>query len=134
MNWSYAADPQLRNLPALVRHRMTSPDKIFIRSGDGRAFTFSDIWTLAGQMAGALRELYRTKLPLRSLYREDRFGWSDRLRGANDYRSMAAGNSSAFNCRGVVGRPSTRSPHSYGRSFDVNTWENLPVYRVQGWQ
>ena len=55
MNWSYA-DPQLRSLPALARHRMKSPDKTFIRNGDGRAFTFSDIWTLAGQMAGALAE------------------------------------------------------------------------------
>jgi hypothetical protein len=84
-----------------------------------------------GQMAGALKELYRRDLPLRSLYREDRFGWSDRLHGADDYRSMAAGNSSAFNCRGVVGRPSTLSPHSYGRSFDVNTWEN-PYRSAQG--
>lgn len=84
-----------------------------------------------GQMAGALAEMYREKLPLRSLYREDRFGWSDRLRGADDYKSMAAGNSSAFNCRGVVGNPGTRSPHSYGRSFDVNTWEN-PYRSAQG--
>jgi len=53
MNWSYA-DPQLRNMPALVRHKMKSPDKIFIRNGDGRNFTFLDIWALAGQMASAL--------------------------------------------------------------------------------
>jgi malonyl-CoA/methylmalonyl-CoA synthetase len=54
MNWSYADDPQLRNLPALVRHKMKSPDKIFIRNGDGRNFTFLDIWALAGQMSSAL--------------------------------------------------------------------------------
>ena len=54
MTWSYAADPELRNLPALVRHRMKAPDKVFIRNGDGRNFTFFDIWTLAGQMANAL--------------------------------------------------------------------------------
>jgi hypothetical protein len=76
------------------------------------------------QMAGALAEMYRKKLPIRAMYRVDRFGWSRRVQGANDYRSMAAGNTSAFNCRHVVGTPGTRSPHSYGRSLDVNTWEN----------
>jgi hypothetical protein len=61
----------------------------------------------------------------------DRFGWSTRLRGADDYRSMAADNTSAFNCRGVVGNPGVRSPHSYGRSLDVNPWEN-PYRSRQG--
>ncbi len=83
------------------------------------------------QMAGALAEMYRKKLPIRAMYREDRFGWSRKLQGANDYRSMAAGNTSAFNCRGVVGNPGTRSPHSYGRSLDLNTWEN-PYRSAQG--
>jgi hypothetical protein len=83
------------------------------------------------QMAAALTEMYRKKLPIRAMYREDRFGWSRKLGGANDYRSMAAGNTSAFNCRGVVGNPSTRSPHSYGRSLDLNTWEN-PYRSAQG--
>lgn len=84
-----------------------------------------------GQMRGALTEMYRQKLPIRSMYRVDRFGWSDRLHGADDYRSMAAGNTSAFNCRDVVGRPGTRSPHAYGRSLDLNTWEN-PYRSRQG--
>ncbi len=44
---------------------------------------------------------------------------------------MAAGNTSAFNCRQVVGNPGARSPHSYGRSLDVNTWEN-PYRSAQG--
>ncbi|WP_438816535.1 malonate--CoA ligase [Taklimakanibacter deserti] len=33
---------------------MKSPDKIFIRNGDGRNFTFLEIWALAGQMSSAL--------------------------------------------------------------------------------
>ncbi len=77
-----------------------------------------------------LIDLYEAKAPIRSMYRVDRFGWSRRLRGGDDMKSMAAGNSSAFNCRGVVGRPGTRSPHSTGRSIDLNTWEN--PYR-SGW-
>ncbi len=83
-------------------------------------------------MRGALVAMYRRQLPLRSMYRVDRFGWSARLHGANDYRSMAAGNTSAFNCRGVVGSPGVRSPHAYGRALDVNTWEN-PYHSRQGW-
>ncbi len=83
-------------------------------------------------MRGALAALYAKKLPIRSMYRVDRFGWSRRLHGADDYRSMAAGNTSAFNCRDVVGRPGVRSPHSYGRSLDLNTWEN-PYRSSHGW-
>ena len=59
----------------------------------------------AGQMAAALAEMYRRKLPIRAMYRVDRFGWGARSRGGDDYGSMAAGNTSAFNCRDVVGRP-----------------------------
>jgi hypothetical protein len=85
-----------------------------------------------GQIAGALKEMYARKLPLRSMYRVDRFGWSSRLQGADDYKSMSAGNTSAFNCRNVVGRPGVRSPHSWGRAFDVNPWEN-PYRTSSGW-
>ncbi|CAA9398395.1 Ig-like domain repeat protein [uncultured Nocardioides sp.] len=77
-----------------------------------------------GQFVGALSEMYARRFPIRAMYRVDRFGWSPRLRGGNDYASMAAGNTSAFNCRNVVNRPGVRSPHSWGRSLDVNTWEN----------
>lgn len=75
-------------------------------------------------MASGLRAMYRADLPIRHMYRVDRFGWSGRLQGADDYRSMAAGNTSAFNCRNVVGRPGVRSPHATGRSLDINPWEN----------
>jgi 5-hydroxyisourate hydrolase-like protein (transthyretin family) len=88
--------------------------------------------TAVGNMAGALAEMYRRKLPIRAMYRVDRFGWSSRVNGGDDYKSMAAGNTSAFNCRDVVGRPGVRSPHSYGRSLDLNTWEN-PYRASHGW-
>lgn len=78
----------------------------------------------AGPMSRVFAEMYRRKLPVRAMYRVDRFGWGSRSRGGDDYASMSAGNSSAFNCRDVTGRPGVRSPHSYGRSLDVNPWEN----------
>jgi hypothetical protein len=78
----------------------------------------------AARIAGALADMYDHQLPIRSIYREDRFGWSSRVRGADDFKSMAAGNTSVFNCRDVVNRPGVRSPHAYGRALDLNTWEN----------
>ena len=78
----------------------------------------------AGAMGAALAGMYHRGLPIRAMYRVDRFGWGERSHGGDDYASMAAGNTSAFNCRHVTGRPGVRSPHSYGRSLDVNTWEN----------
>ena len=42
----------------------------------------------------------------------------------NDVKMMAAGNTSAFNCRRVTGNPYAMSPHSYGKAIDVNTIEN----------
>ena len=86
---------------------------------------------IAGKTMGVFSALYRAELPIRAMYRVDRFGWSDRLHGGDNYDSMAAGNTSAFNCRGVVGNPSVPSPHSYGRSIDLNTWEN-PYHSRQG--
>jgi len=86
---------------------------------------------VAGQVAAAFADLYAHRIPIRSMVREDRFGWSARLHGANDYRSMEAGNTSGFNCRGVVGNPRVRSPHSHGTAIDVNTWEN-PYRSAQG--
>ena len=55
MTWTFD-DPSVRNLPALVRHRMRSPDAAFIEAADGRRFTFADFWDLAGRLAGALIE------------------------------------------------------------------------------
>ncbi|HQR26835.1 MAG TPA: M15 family metallopeptidase [Nocardioides sp.] len=75
-------------------------------------------------MADALSDLYDRLLPLRATYRVDRFGWSDVLHGADNYASMSADNSSAFNCRSVVGKPGSLSPHAWGRSIDLNPWEN----------
>lgn len=88
---------------------------------------------IAGRTAAVFSAIHRARLPIRAMYRVDRFGWSARLGGADDYRSMAAGNTSAFNCRGVVGNPGRRSPHSYGRAIDVNPWENPYASPSDGW-
>lgn len=48
---------------------------------------------------------------------------------AADKAAMRAGNTSAFNCRSVVGNPFKRSAHSYGVAIDINTFENPYVTR-----
>ena len=51
--------------------------------------------------------------------------------GGNDPVQMEANNTSAFNCRQVVGNPYKLSPHSYGTSIDVNPVQN-PYRDVTG--
>jgi hypothetical protein len=80
--------------------------------------------SVAGRGAALFTSMYRQRLPIFRMYRVDRFGWSAYLHGGDDYKSMRAGNTSGFNCRGVTGNPGVTSPHSYGRSIDLNTWEN----------
>lgn len=42
----------------------------------------------------------------------------------NDDASMAANNTSAFNCRDATGKPGTFSNHSWGRAIDINPLTN----------
>jgi hypothetical protein len=60
---------------------------------------------------------FNSKFPIRQMRRVDAFG-------GNDITSMAADNTSAFNCRRVTGDPYSLSPHSYGWAIDINTVEN----------
>jgi hypothetical protein len=60
--------------------------------------------------------LYRARFPIARMERIERFGGSDD-------RSMAANNSSAFNCRTVAGTRSW-SQHAYGVAIDINPIQN----------
>jgi hypothetical protein len=44
--------------------------------------------------------------------------------GGNDDASMAANNTSAFNCRDTTGKPGVFSNHSWGRAIDINPLTN----------
>ena len=68
------------------------------------------------EIVQVFRRLYVARFPIRRLRPVDAYG-------ANDRRSMAADNTSGFNCRFVSG---TRrwSAHAYGRAIDVNPVEN----------
>jgi hypothetical protein len=69
----------------------------------------------------ALRTLYNKRFPIRRMRPVEAYGSSDDV-------SMAADNTSAFNCRGVAGSGAW-SEHAYGRAIDINPLENPEVRR-----
>jgi D-alanyl-D-alanine carboxypeptidase len=70
----------------------------------------------AEDMRAVFRRLYRARFPIRRMRPVDVYG-------GDDHRSMAADNTSAFNCRFVAG--TTRwSQHAYGRAVDIDPVEN----------
>jgi D-alanyl-D-alanine carboxypeptidase-like protein len=67
--------------------------------------------------------MFRQRFPLRSVRPVTAFG-------SSDDRSMAADNTSAFNCRrAVAAGPPTWSRHAYGTAIDVNPVENPYLFR-----
>jgi len=81
--------------------------------------------SVASRAAAALADLHDAQFPIRQMLLPEAFGRGPQ-RGANDYASMRADNTSGFNCRYVVGREKVErlSPHAYGLAIDVNPWEN----------
>jgi hypothetical protein len=71
----------------------------------------------AAGMLGVMRRLFRLRFPIRQMRLIDAYG-------GDDHRSMAADNTSAFNCRFVAGSGGVWSEHAYGRAIDINPIEN----------
>ena len=83
------------------------------RDHNGRLIANRDAATA---LVAVFRRLYAARFPIRRMEPVDRYG-------GDDYRSIEADNTSAFNCRNATG--STRwSNHAYGRAIDVNPIEN----------
>jgi hypothetical protein len=73
---------------------------------------------VTGGVIKAFRTLYHARFPIRRMEPVDAFHGSDA-------KSMAADNTSGFNCRyAVANGPPTWSMHAYGDAIDVNTVEN----------
>jgi hypothetical protein len=77
----------------------------------------------APAVVGALRGLFAARFPIRRMELVERYG-------SSDDRSMAADNTSAFNCRRVEGSTSW-SAHAYGLAIDINPLENPYLRRGQ---
>jgi hypothetical protein len=74
--------------------------------------------SVATAVVAIFRSLYNARFPIRSLVPEDAFQ-------GNDPDSMAADNTSGFNCRNAVSSgPPSWSMHAYGEAIDVNPVEN----------
>ncbi len=70
----------------------------------------------AAAVVSVFRRLYTARFPIRSMALVDAFKGSDDA-------SMAADNTSAFNCRRVTGGTQF-SQHSYGQAIDLDPLEN----------
>jgi hypothetical protein len=72
---------------------------------------------VAARVVRVFRKMYAAGFPIRRMERIEKYDGSDDA-------SMAADNTSAFNCRAITGQPGTFSVHSYGKAIDINTIEN----------
>ena len=72
---------------------------------------------VADDVVSVFRTLYDHRFPIRRMSLVDDFG-------GDDNASMAADNTSAFNCRLATGSSTTWSEHSYGWAIDINPVEN----------
>ncbi len=71
----------------------------------------------ADSVLWVMRRLFEARFPIAQMQLVDAYG-------GDDDSSMAANNTSAFNCREVTGRPGVWSEHSYGRAIDINPIQN----------
>jgi len=87
---------------------------------DGRAHTGAIVVhrDVGGDVVTVFRRLYDARFPIRRMEPVSKYGASDR-------RSMAADNTSAFNCRlASAPGPKRWSAHAFGKAIDINTIEN----------
>jgi hypothetical protein len=71
---------------------------------------------VAGGVVSVFGQLFAARFPIRSMDRIERFG-------GDDEASMAADNTSCFNCREIAGG-GPYSIHSWGKAIDINPLEN----------
>jgi hypothetical protein len=77
---------------------------------------------VADEVVNIFSELYEIAYPIRQMRLVADFK-------ANDWQSIEAGNTSAFNCRPVTGNKKKWSKHAYGKAIDINPIENPYVSR-----
>jgi hypothetical protein len=74
--------------------------------------------SVAPSVVAVFSKLFRAHFPVRRIVTVDAYG-------SDDHASMAADNTSGFNCRPVAdSNPPRWSAHAYGLAIDINTVEN----------
>jgi hypothetical protein len=90
--------------------------------GEARVGTMVVAAKVVGAVVTIFRTLYVHRFPIHSMLPESQFGGHDPL-------SMAADNTSGFNCRrAVASGPPQWSVHAYGEAIDVNPVQNPYVF------
>jgi len=77
---------------------------------------------VADDIVNIFAELYAIGYPIRQMRLVSDFG-------ANDWQSIEADNTSAFNCRPITGNKKKWSKHAYGKAIDINPLENPYINR-----
>jgi hypothetical protein len=72
---------------------------------------------VADEVVRLFRDLYRMGFQIEQMVPIEEYG-------GNDDASMAANNTSGFNCRDTTGKPGVFSNHSWGRAIDINPLTN----------
>lgn len=83
------------------------------RAHRGELVVHADV---AADVVEVFAELYAARFPIERMLLVDEYG-------GDDNASMAANNTSGYNCRRVAGQ-STWSNHAYGRAIDINPVQN----------
>ena len=88
------------------------------KSQEGELIVHKDI---AEDITRIFESLYYFKYPIKKMRLISDFK-------GNDYQSIEADNTSAFNCRSVTGNKKKWSNHAYGRAIDINPIENPYIF------
>jgi D-alanyl-D-alanine carboxypeptidase len=110
VSWKPGCPVALADLRA-IRMRFWGFDE---RAHEGVLVVNGDV---AAPVVRAFRAIYAARFPIRRMEPVDAYDGSDDA-------SMAADNTSAFNCRPITGTTDRWSNHAYGRAIDINTIEN----------
>jgi poly-gamma-glutamate synthesis protein (capsule biosynthesis protein) len=76
---------------------------------------------VADEILAIFGELYDIHYPIKQIVRIEKFN-------GDDFDSIEADNTSAFNCRNATGEKKY-SKHSYGKAIDINPIENPYIFR-----
>ena len=107
-------DPQACPVPlADLRHLVITHVGFDGRPRRGELVVHADV---AADVADVFAALYADRFRIERMLLIDEYG-------GDDDRSMAANNSSGYNCRRVAGQPAW-SDHAYGRAIDINPVQN----------
>ncbi len=106
VSWHVGCPVEIRDLrqvevPYLDFHR---------RPAQGILIVHKDV---AREVAGIFQDLFQHGFQIERMEPVETYD-------GNDDRSMAADNTSAFNCRDITGQPGKFSNHSWGRAIDIN--------------